>query len=98
MSKMIVWIIAGIVAYIAMPILIMVTVVAIWYWCTAYIANSILKEDEDEQIEGYAYICYSVMDCNDPYTFNCNECIASNVSSSSMDDDQTYIASIQGME
>ena len=47
MSKMIVWIIAGIVAYIAMPILIMVTVVAIWYWCTAYIANSILKEDED---------------------------------------------------
>ena len=48
MSKMIVWIIAGIVAYIAMPILIMITVVAIWYWCTAYIANSILKEDEDE--------------------------------------------------
>ena len=44
MSKMIVWIIAGLVAYIAMPILIMIAVVAIWYWCTAYIANSILED------------------------------------------------------
>jgi len=48
MSKMIVWIIAGLLAYIAMPIMMIAAIIAIWYWCTAYIANSVLEDMQDE--------------------------------------------------
>ena len=52
MSRIIAWIIAGAMAYIAIPILAIVAILSIWWWCTAYIANGLIKdfiEDEEKK-------------------------------------------------
>ena len=50
MSRIVAWIIAGAMAYIAIPILAIVAILSAWWWCTAYIANGLIKDfiEEDD--------------------------------------------------